>query len=63
MNKADATLQYWFCSVLRWVIRTIKLLLLKTGHVCELAIVELDGGWEMLASPEEHYRGVGRLAR
>uniref|UniRef100_A0A7M4ECL0 Maestro heat like repeat family member 7 n=1 Tax=Crocodylus porosus TaxID=8502 RepID=A0A7M4ECL0_CROPO len=46
-----------------WVIRTVKLLLLKTGHVCELAVVELNGGWELLASPEEHYRGVGQLAR
>ncbi|XP_019356791.1 PREDICTED: maestro heat-like repeat-containing protein family member 7 [Gavialis gangeticus] len=46
-----------------WVIRTIKLLLLKTGHVCELAIMELNGGWELLASPEEHYRGVGQVAR
>ncbi|XP_075792157.1 maestro heat-like repeat-containing protein family member 7 isoform X3 [Pelodiscus sinensis] len=47
----------------RCVVQTVKTLLLKMGCHYEFTSVEKEGGWELLASSEEHHRGVGLLAR
>uniref|UniRef100_A0A8C8SXL8 Maestro-like HEAT-repeats domain-containing protein n=1 Tax=Pelusios castaneus TaxID=367368 RepID=A0A8C8SXL8_9SAUR len=51
------------CSECSCIVKTLKTLLLKMGCRYEFTSIEKEGGWELLASSEEHHRGVGLLAR
>ncbi|XP_010213736.1 PREDICTED: tetratricopeptide repeat protein 4 [Tinamus guttatus] len=44
-------------------VEAVKTLLLKMGCHHELALVEREGGWDMLITPQNHHRGVSLLAR
>ncbi|KAM5248585.1 maestro heat-like repeat-containing protein family member 7 [Ctenodactylus gundi] len=47
----------------RWIVKVVKTLLLKMGCSCEVALLEDQGGWELMEQEQGHYRGVSLLAR
>ncbi|XP_043818716.1 maestro heat-like repeat-containing protein family member 7 [Dromiciops gliroides] len=47
----------------RWVVKVVKTLLLKMGCSYEAALLESQGGWELMGQAEHHHRGVSLLAR
>ncbi|XP_027708653.1 maestro heat-like repeat-containing protein family member 7 [Vombatus ursinus] len=47
----------------RWVVKVVKTLLLKMGCSYEAALLENQGGWELMVLAEHHHRGVSLLAR
>nr|XP_020832577.1 maestro heat-like repeat-containing protein family member 7 isoform X1 [Phascolarctos cinereus] len=46
-----------------WVVKVVKTLLLKMGCSYEAALLESQGGWELMGLAEHHHRGVSLLAR
>ncbi|XP_072505669.1 maestro heat-like repeat-containing protein family member 7 isoform X3 [Notamacropus eugenii] len=47
----------------RWVVKVVKTLLMKMGCSYEAALLESQGGWELMGQAEHHHRGVSLLAR
>ncbi|KAJ8779675.1 hypothetical protein J1605_012559 [Eschrichtius robustus] len=47
----------------RWVVKVVKILLLKMGCSYEATFLEDQGGWELMGQAENHHRGVSLLAR
>ncbi|XP_036613129.1 maestro heat-like repeat-containing protein family member 7 [Trichosurus vulpecula] len=47
----------------RWVVKVVKTLLFKMGCSYEAALLESQGGWELMGQAEHHHRGVSLLAR
>ncbi|XP_057391456.1 maestro heat-like repeat-containing protein family member 7 isoform X1 [Balaenoptera acutorostrata] len=48
---------------IRWVVKVVKILLLKMGCSYEATFLEDQGGWELMGQAENHHRGVSLLAR
>ena len=46
-----------------WVVKVVKILLLKMGCSYEATFLEDQGGWELMGQAENHHRGVSLLAR